>query len=55
MTVQILRGYKLAFITATTIDKFYIKISIGKSVVYKTGDIDSPATKARPKTLNAYK
>ncbi|WP_096024008.1 helix-turn-helix transcriptional regulator [Campylobacter lanienae] len=28
---------------------------IGKSVVYKTADIDSLATKAKPKTLNAYK
>lgn len=28
---------------------------IGKSVVYKTADIDNLATKAKPKTLNAYK
>lgn len=54
MTVQILRGYKFGFYHTTT-HKFYIKISIDKSVVYKTKDIDNLATKARPKTLNAYK
>lgn len=55
MTVQILRGFRFDFYHHTTIDKFYVKISIDKSVVYKTKDIDNLATKPKPKTLNAYK